>query len=153
MNRLCQWVQRYGPLLARLLMAQLFIISGFGKMLAFNRTAAMLANHDFPMPEVMLVLTIAVEFGGGILLIAGWRVRCVATALFVFTLAATLVFHPVWRVEPEAAKAALNQFIKNLSIMGGLLYMVVFGAGPLSIGSDACGGEPTNDVSGKKKKQ
>lgn len=153
MNRLCDFVKKFGPLGARLLMAQLFIIAGLGKMAAFPKTAAYMANHGLPLPEVLLVLTILVEFGGGWMLILGWKARWVAAALFLFTLFATVIFHPFWGIEPQMLKSALNDFMKNLAIMGGLLYVVAYGAGPLSLGKDDCAPEPGNIKPGKKSKR
>ena len=127
-------VQRFGPLAARVLIAQLFVISGFGKAMAFAKTAAFIANRGLPLPEVMLVATIALELGCGMLLVAGWKARGAAAALFAFTLIATLVFHAFWAVEPHLAKDELNNFMKNLAIMGGLLYIAAYGPGPLSWG-------------------
>jgi putative oxidoreductase len=137
----CQLLQKYGPLAARILLAQLFIVSGFGKITAFGKTAAYMASGRLPMPEVLLVLTIAVEFGGDILLVLGWQARWVAAAICVFTLLATLVFHQFWSAEAAQANSQLNNFMKNLSIMGGMLYVMVYGPGPLALGGDGCANE------------
>ena len=149
MNYLCNSVKRYGPLVARILLAQLFIVSGFGKIFAFAKTAAFMANKSMPMPEVLLVLTIALEFGGGILLILGWQARWIAAAFFGFTLLAALIFHPFWSVEPANVTSQLNNFMKNLSIMGGMLYVMAYGPGPLSLGRDGCSDDDSAAV-GKK---
>ena len=144
-------IKRYGPLLARVLIAQLFIVAGFGKLMGFAKTAAFMANKGLPMPEVLLVATIALELGGGILLVAGWKARWVGAALFVFTLIATLVFHPFWAVEPQLAKDELNNFMKNLAIMGAMLYVAAYGPGPFSLDKEepAAAGSPA----GRKKKR
>ena len=139
MNMLCNSVKHYGPLAARILIAQLFVIAGFGKFAAFGKTAAFMANTGLPMPDLLLVLTIALEFGGGIMLILGWQARWIAAALFGFTLLATLLFHPFWEVEPQMVRSELNNFMKNLAIMGALLYIMACGPGPLSLGKDSCG--------------
>lgn len=132
----CRLVKQYGPLAARILIAQLFVIAGFGKLTAFAKAAAFMANKGLPMPEVLLVLTIALELGGGILLILGWKARWVAAALCGFTLIVSIVFHPFWAVEPEVVRNEMNNFMKNLAIMGAMLYIMAYGAGPLSIGPD-----------------
>ncbi len=145
-------VQHFGPLAARILIAQLFIISGFGKAAGFAKTAAFMANKGMPMAEHLLVLTIALELGGGILLILGWKARWIAAAFFGFTLAATLVFHPFWAVEPQIVTSELNNFMKNFAIMGGLLYIMAYGAGPFSLGRDdsAGGAAVSAPVSGNR---
>lgn len=137
----CQLLQKYGPLAARILLAQLFIVSGFGKITAFGNTAAYMASNGLPMSEVLLVLTIALEFGGGILLVLGWQARWIAAAFCVFTLLATLVFHQFWSAEPAQVSGQLTNFMKNLSIMGGMLCVMVYGPGPLALGGDRCANE------------
>ena len=143
-------VQRYGPLVARVLIAQLFVVAGIGKLVAFAKTAAFMANKSLPMPEALLVATIVLEVGGGVLLVAGWKTRWVAAALFAFTLIATLVFHPFWAVEPQLAKDDLNNFMKNLAIMGAVLYIVVYAPGPYSLDKD--GPTAAGPPAGKKKR-
>ncbi len=124
----------YGPLVARILLAQVFIISGFGKWKAFAATAAFMGNLGLPASQSLLVLTIALELGGGILLVLGWQARALALAFFVFTLLAAVVVHPFWNVQAPGLGGQLNNFMKNLAIMGGMLYVVIHGPGPLSLG-------------------
>ena len=137
MNSLCNSIKHYGPLAARILIAQLFVIAGFGKFAAFAKTTAFMANTGLPMPEALLVLTIALELGGGILLILGWQARWIAAAFFGFTLIATYIFHPFWAVEPQMVRGEMNNFMKNLAIMGAMLYIMAYGPGPLSLGKDS----------------
>ncbi len=144
----CRLVKQYGPLAARILIAQLFVIAGFGKLTAFAKAAAFMANKGLPMPEVLLVLTIALELGGGILLILGWKARWVAAALCGFTLIVSIVFHPFWAVEPEVVRNEMNNFMKNLAIMGAMFYIMAYGAGPLSLGKDEC--QDTADAPARK---
>lgn len=152
MNTVCQLLQKYGPLLARVLFAQLFIVSGVAKINAFVRTAAFMASAGMPAPSVFLMLTIALELGGGIALVLGWRARWIAAAFFGFTFLAAIMFHPFWSAAPTNFSAQLNDFMKNLSIMAGMLYIVVYGPGPLSLGRDSRDVASTA-ISGKKKKQ
>lgn len=133
MNQLCELLQKFGPLAARILLAQLFIISGVGKIGGFAGTAGFIAGAGLPAASVVLVLVIALEVGGGILLIAGWQARWVAAALFCFTFLATMIFHPFWNSDPAGVFNQMNNFMKNLAIMGGMLYVMAYGAGPLSV--------------------
>ena len=148
MNNLCNLVKQYGPLVARILLAQLFIVSGFGKIGGFGKTAAYMASKGMPMADALLVLTIALELGGGILLILGWQARWIAAAFFGFTFLAAVIFHPFWAVDAANFTSQLNNFMKNLSIMGGMLYVMAYGAGPFSLGADSC---PPGGASGGKK--
>ena len=151
MKSLCNLVKHFGPLIARILIAQLYLIAGLGKIAAFPKTAAFLANAGLPMPELLLVLTVALEVGGGILLIVGWKARWVAAGLCGFTLLATLLFHQFWAVEPQLLKIEMNNFMKNLAIMGALIYIMAYGPGPLSLDKDDCAEEPPAVKATKKR--
>jgi len=133
MNHACQIVQKYGPFIARILLAQLFIISGTGKIGNFAGTAAFMAGAGMPLANVLLTLTIALEVGGGILLVLGWQARWVAAAFFGFTFLSAVIFHPFWNSDAASVFGQLNNFMKNLAIMGGMLYVMAYGAGPLSL--------------------
>lgn len=132
MNVICELVEKYAPLAARILLAQLFIVSGIGKIGGFAGTAAYMAGMGLPATKALLILTIALEVGGGVLLLVGWQARWVAAAFCGFTFLASMVFHPFWNTEPASAMSQLNNFMKNLAIMGGMLYVMAYGAGSLS---------------------
>ena len=133
----------------RVLLAQVFIVSGFGKLKAFTATASFMANLGIPASQTMLVLTIALELGGGALLVLGWQARWLAIAFFGFTFITAVVVHPFWSAEAQSVGGQLNNFMKNLAIMGGMLYVVIHGPGPLSLGGDSWG---NGTASGKKKR-
>jgi putative oxidoreductase len=153
MNVICELVEKYAPLAARILLAQLFIVSGIGKIGGFAGTAAYMAGMGLPATKALLVLTIALEVGGGVLLLVGWQARWVAAAFCGFILLASMVFHPFWNTEPASAMSQLNNFMKNFAIMGGMLYVMAYGAGPLSVDrmrSDAKA-RPGSAAAGKKR--
>jgi putative oxidoreductase len=131
-----QYLQHYGPVAARVLLAQVFIVSGLGKLNGFAATAALMANLGLPAPQLLLVLTIALEIGGGALLILGWQARWLALAFFGFTFMTSVLVHPFWSAEPASFGGQLNNFMKNLAIMGGMLYVAIHGPGPLSLCTD-----------------
>jgi putative oxidoreductase len=133
MNHLCNSIKHYGPFAARILLAQLFIVSGGGKIAGFAKTSAYMAGMGLPLSNVLLTLTIALEVGGGVLLVAGWQARWIATAFFGFTFLTAVIFHPFWNADAASFGAQLNNFMKNLAIMGGMLYVMAHGAGPLSL--------------------
>ena len=133
MNELCELLQKYGPFIARILFAQLFIISGLGMTGNLAGTAAFMEGAGLPLAKALLMLAIALQVGGGILLVLGWQARWVATALCMFTFLTAMIFHPFWSSDPASVFGQLNNFMKNLAIMGGMLYVMVHGAGPLSL--------------------
>jgi putative oxidoreductase len=129
-------VDRYGPLIGRILIAFIFIFSGLGKVTGFDGTVGYIASKGLPLPQLAAIAAIIVELGGGILLVAGWKARWAAAAMLVFTAMAALLFHNFWAASPDQAQDQMIHFMKNISIMGGLLYVVVFGSGPVSAGGD-----------------
>ena len=120
-------------LIGRVLMAALFIIFGIRKVLAFGFYAGYFAKLGFPAPEVMVVVAIIVEVGGGLLLAIGWKTRWMAWALAIFTVIATFMAHRYWAVDAQQYVAQMTNFWKNMTIIGGLLMVACFGAGPISV--------------------
>ena len=121
------------PLIGRILLGLLFVVAGWGKLMAFSGTAGYFAKIGFPAPEVMTVLAIVFELGGGLLLIIGWQARWAAWALILFTVIATFAAHRFWEFEPPQRVAQMNNFLKNFAIIGGLLMVVCFGPGSASV--------------------
>jgi putative oxidoreductase len=126
-------LNRYGPLTGRILIALIFLMAGLGKITGFEHTVGYIASKGLPLPQLAAVGAILVELGGGIMLVLGWNTRLVAAAIFVFTAMTALFFHNFWAVSPDQAQNQMIHFMKNVSMMGGLLYVVVHGAGALSL--------------------
>ena len=135
MQTMCELVKTYGPLGGRILLALLFLMSGYGKVTGFEGTVGYIASKGLPLPQVGAAVAAAVELAGSILLIVGWQARWAATALLLFTIPATFLFHNFWAVDAAQVQNQTIHFMKNLSIMGGLLYVMAYGAGPLSVDS------------------
>ena len=128
-------IQNLTVLAGRILLGLLFILSGFGKIAGFEGTVGYIASQHLPLPTIVAVLTIAIELGGGLALVTGFYTRQAALLLAGFTLLAAFVFHAFWSA-PEAAKMMQQiNFLKNLSIAGGMLVLAAFGPGRISIES------------------
>lgn len=125
-------LQRVAPLVGRVLIALIFVIAGFNKITGFEGTVGYIASQGIPLPALAAIGAIVVELGGGLLLVAGWQSRLAATALLIFTAVAALIFHAFWAAPAEMAQNQMIHFLKNVSIMGGLLYVIAFGAGHVS---------------------
>jgi putative oxidoreductase len=122
------------PLLGRVLIGALFVVAGARKLMGIAGTAAYFAKLGFPAPEVMAYLAILIEIGGGLLFIIGWRTRLVAWLLVVFTVIATGMAHRFWEfTDPGQYNAQLNNFLKNIAVIGGLLMYATFGPGSASV--------------------
>ena len=115
-------------LAGRLLLAALFLLSGFSKITAPAATIGYIQSVGLPLPEVGYGLAVFVEVVGGLALVLGFKTRWVAAGLAIFTVATALVFH-----KDLADQNQFIHFFKNISIAGGLLQVVAFGAGRFSL--------------------
>lgn len=129
----------YVGAVGRLLVAALFLISGLGKIAGPALTQGYIASAGPPFPLLAYLVAIFIEVGGGLLLILGYQSRIVASVMAVFTVAAALSFHRNF-----ADQNAMAHFLKNISITGGLLQIVAFGAGTFSIDSCLAKSRTTN---------
>ena len=120
-------------LAGRILLAALFIVSGFGKISGYDGTAAYMAAKGMPLVNVLLPLTIAIELGGGILLAIGFKARWTALLIFLFLIPVTFIFHAFWGIDPKEAAMQQINFLKNVSIMGGMLMVFAHGPGAYSV--------------------
>lgn len=119
-------LKRFGELAARVLLVTLFLLAGAGKLNAYGATAAYMSSAG--VPGALLPAVIATELGGSLAIILGWRTRYVAALLAGFSILTALIFHSNF-----ADQNQMIHFLKNLSIAGGLLLLVVNGAGPFSL--------------------
>ena len=127
-------IQKFAAPVGRVLLAFMFILSGFGKITGYDGTAAYMASKGMPMVGVLLPVTILTELGGGILLAVGFKARWVALWLAGFSVLAALIFHDFWNVT-DAAQHMSQQinFLKNVSIAGGMLMVFAMGPGPYAV--------------------
>lgn len=120
-------------LIGRIFLTVIFLVSGFGKIGGFEGLVGQIASKGFPVPEVFAIATVVIELGAGLMLVFGWKARWAAFLLAVFTAIVSLFFHNFWAM-PEAQKMMQQiQFMKNLALIGGLLMVMAFGPGRLSI--------------------
>jgi len=126
-------IEKFGPPLGRVLLSLLFITSGIRKISGFDGTVGYIASKGLPLPQVAAAGTIFVEVVVGIALLIGFKARLSALIIAAFTVAASVVFHNYWAVPAEQVMMQQINFYKNLSIVGGLLFVAAFGAGPLSV--------------------
>lgn len=126
-------LERYATVLGRLLISQIFLASGVQKIMDWSGTEKLMADHGMPLVPLLLVGAILTELGGGMSLLLGCKARLGALWLFLFLIPTTLVFHAFWTSPPEKLQIQSIMFMKNLAIMGGLLFIASFGPGPLSV--------------------
>ena len=119
-------------LVGRILFGILFLVAGIMKAMNLGGTTGYMTRLGFPMPEVMAWLSMLIEVVGGILIIVGWQTRRMAWFLVLYLIIATGAAHRFWDY-PEAQRGnQINHFLKNLALMGGAIYIALFGPGRLS---------------------
>ena len=120
------------PAIGRILMAAIFVFSGIGKALAPEATLGYIQSAGLPFASLALIGAIAIEIGGGALLVLGYKTRLVAAGLAVFSLVTAFVFHNAIGDQNQ-----LIHLLKNVAMSGGLLQVVAFGAGAYSLDAAA----------------
>jgi putative oxidoreductase len=116
------------PLVGRLMIALIFLLSGASKLAAPAATLGYIAFAGLPLPQAGLVIAILVEIGGGLALALGWRTRVAALVLAAFSVAAALAFHHHFTDQNQ-----MIHFLKNIAMAGGLLFVAQAGAGRISL--------------------
>jgi putative oxidoreductase len=121
-------------LLARILLAFLFVQGGYYKLMGgIPGTVANMTSHGIPFPDILVWGAIAVELVGGLMLMAGLFTRWVALVIAAYTLALGLIFHAYWLAPAAEARLERIIFLNHLSLIGGMLAIVAFGAGCFSL--------------------
>jgi len=129
-------LQDTAALVGRNMLGLLFVISGVEKIGAFSDTAVYMASAGLPAVSVLLILAIVVEIGGGGAICLGWQTRLGALVILLFTATVTIVFHRFWNMPPDQAAVQRLFFMKNVSVMGGLILLMAFGPGRMAFHFD-----------------
>lgn len=119
-------------MVGRVLLAVIFVQSGFSKIAGFEGTAGYIASKGLPLPQLLAGVAVAVELLGGIALIVGFKTRFVALGLAAFLIVITPIFHNFWNADAAHAMEQQINFLKNVSILGGMLLVAAFGPGRFS---------------------
>jgi putative oxidoreductase len=125
--------QAAAALVGRILLALIFITSGFSKITGFEGAVGYIASKGLPLPQIGAIIAIVVELGGGLMLAIGFKARWAALALAIFTLVAAILFHNYWAADAAQKMAQQINFWKNISITGGMLLAFAFGPGRYSV--------------------
>lgn len=126
-------INKFGPVAGRILLAIIFLVSGIGKIGGFAGTAGYMLSKGLPMVEVLLAITIVIEIGAALMLILGLKAKLGAAALFLWMIPVTIMLHNFWVMPPADQQMQMAMFMKNLGLMGGMLYIMAYGSGPLSL--------------------
>jgi len=116
------------PTAGRAMISALFLLSGASKLAAPAMTIGYIQSVGLPLPSVAFALSALVELVGGVALLLGFRTRITASIMFLFTLATAAFFHTNFADQDQ-----FIHFFKNVAIAGGLLNVVAFGGGRISL--------------------
>lgn len=128
--------QKFLPLIARTFLAAIFIHTGIANGINFAGIQQMIAGAGIPLPFLVVLGAVVFEILGGISLILGYKAHVGVILLLIFLIPATLVFH-----NPIAEPDQTIQFLKNLGLIGGLLMVMAYGPGPVSLSARAAPSE------------
>lgn len=132
--------------IARVLLVLIFLFSGAMKLLDIPGTADQIQPvitipgmlQDFvaqvetatgmKWPQLLAILAGVIEIVAGLFIAFNIATRGAAAVLALFTLVTTVYFHAFWNMSGDLVQTNIIQALKNLSIIGGLLIMVVLGS-------------------------
>jgi uncharacterized membrane protein YphA (DoxX/SURF4 family) len=123
-----EWLKAFAILIGRILLALIFLKSGMGKIENFQGTAQYMASFGIPYTNFFLVGAIFFELVGSMTIILGLFMRFGAVLLLIFLIPTTLIFHNIF-VDPKM----MVHFMKNVSMFGGFLILLVTGPGRFSL--------------------
>ena len=126
---------QYAAPVGRILLSLIFLASAAGKITDWEAPAGMMAERGLPAANVLLSVAVALEIIGGVSVLLGLYARLGALALLAFLIPVSLIMHNFWAFEEPERMGEMVNFMKNVSIMGGLTMVLALGAGPCSVDS------------------
>lgn len=125
-------IRGFLALIGRLLIVVIFALSAGHDIAEFNQTVALMKKANVPFAEWMLPGAILFLIVGSISVFLGYKARFGALLLLIFLGLATYFFHNFWDMTGDQQQMQMIQFLKNLSMMGAMLFIIAVGAGPCS---------------------
>ena len=120
-------------LVGRILIAFMFMQSGYGKLTDLTGTAGYIASGGLPDSTALAGLTGVFELVAGLAILIGFKARWAALVLAGFTLVAAILYHRYWTAPADQQMIMQLLFTKNMAIAGGLLVIAALGTGPASL--------------------
>jgi putative oxidoreductase len=121
-------MNKYLNLIGRVLFALMFLLPALNKITNFAGTQQYMASKNMPMIPFLLVSAIVILLFGAFSIALGFKIKIGTTALIVFLIPATLIFH-----NELSDQNQFIHFLKNVALIGGLLMLYVNGTGELSL--------------------
>ncbi|MFT4939475.1 MAG: putative oxidoreductase [Paraglaciecola sp.] len=128
------YIENFCLLAGRILLGLYFILPGLQKITDFDGMSQYMDAHNVPMVPVLLIITIVIQLAAGAALIVGYKGKIAAFLLAGLTLVISIYMHNFWAMEESAARGhEMQNFVKNMAIMAGLLYVAALGTGKFSL--------------------
>ena len=138
-------IQGLATVFGRVMISTIFLLSAVGnKIPNFSGVADYMASEGVPQPRLMLAGAIAFLIAGSASVVLGYRARIGAGLLFVFLALATYYFHDFWKFEGQEQQQQMIQFMKNLSMMGTMVFLMANGPGAMSLDNRRTVAVPVN---------
>ena len=121
--------------MGRVLLGLYFIIPGITKITGYDATSQDMADHGMILVPFFLILTIIIQIGGGLIMVAGYQTKITAFILAGLTLVISVVMHDFWTMPAGELQTGheTQNFVKNMAIMAGLLAVAGLGGGRWSL--------------------
>lgn len=124
--------------LGRIMIVTIFLLSAVGnKIPNFSSVAGYMASEGVPAPQLMLAGAIVFLIAGSVSVILGYKACVGAGLLLVFLILATYFFHDFWKFTDQERQNQMIQFMKNLSMMGTMVFLIAVGPGLCSFDNQA----------------
>lgn len=126
--------EQWAPVVGRVLLAVPFAAGALFKIpttAGFTMEAGMTAQAGVPLPEVAVFLGFVIEVIAALALVLGWQTRPTAFLLVLYTILLTAIFH-----HDFSTPQAIGAIITHVYLIGGLLYLSVYGARYIAVSKD-----------------
>ncbi|SFJ48816.1 DoxX family protein [Planctomicrobium piriforme] len=129
-------VQGFATVLGRVMLGTIFLLSAVGnKIPNFTAVASYMTSEGVPASQVLLAGAIVFLIAGSLSVMTGFQARYGAAMLLIFLVLATYFFHDFWKFTGKEQELQMIQFMKNLSMMGTMVFLMANGSGPWSLDS------------------
>lgn len=127
-------IQSLTTVLGRFMIATIFLLSAVGNNIPkFQDVAGYMGSKGVPQPQLMLAGAIVFLIAGSLSMIVGYHARFGAALLAIFLVLATYYFHDFWNLQGQESQMEMIQFMKNLSMLGTMVFIIANGSGPMSL--------------------
>src|SRR5262249_43831114 len=131
MNR--QTCQSLAALSGRIFLSAIFLFSALGKITDWSKVSHTMDEKGLPLVPLLLAGALTFEILGGLSVLLGFYGRIGAVLLILFLIPTTLIFHNFWAAEPAQQMNQMQNFMKNVAILGGMFMVAALGTDGLSI--------------------